>query len=266
MTLLNHQHRPAPFPEAPTLLLIHPMGASLNFWDACLPIWQQHFGILALDLRCAGASPCAVAPPNLETHVADIEKLRHVIGLTSIIPIACAVGCMVAASYAATHASHVPAMVLSNPTPRTGPAAKEALFARADAVRNGGMATILPGAVERPFENQPQDARYLAYFSAFAAQDAAAYAQSVLGFARADASAAFQRLTCPTLLVPARHDVLLPPALAEECATLMSPKLARIILDEEGAHFLPYQRPAAFAKLVLEFLTTALPQDCRKGI
>jgi pimeloyl-ACP methyl ester carboxylesterase len=46
----------------------------------------------------------------------------------------------------------------------------------------------------------------------------------------------------------------------------MSPKLARIILDEEGAHFLPYQRPAAFAKLVLEFLTTALPQDCRKGI
>ncbi len=266
MTLLNHHHCPAPFPEAPTLLLIHPMGASVNFWDACLPFWQPHFGTLALDLRCSGESPCASEPPNLETHVADIEELRRAIGLTRLVPIACAVGCMVAASYAASYVSHIPAMILSNPTPRTGSAAKEALLARAEAVRKGGMAAILPGAVERPFENQPRDARYLAYYSAFAAQDGAAYAQSVLGFARADASAAFQRLYCPTLLVPARHDLLLPPVLADECAALMSPKLARIILDEVGAHFLPYQRPIAFATLVLEFLSTALPQDCRKGI
>jgi 3-oxoadipate enol-lactonase len=119
--------------------------------------------------------------------------------------------------------------------------------------------------VERPFEKQPRDARYEAYLAAFAAQDPAAYAQSVLGFATADASADFARIACPTLLVPAAHDLLLPPALAEACVALMPAGLARIALDAEGAHFLPYQRPAAFAARVLEFLATQTAQGAPPG-
>ncbi len=259
--LLHHQHVPPPRPDAPTLLLIHPMGASLGFWDACLPAWSPHVGLLALDLRCAGAD----SPPGLETHVADIEALCAALGVSRLVPVACAVGCMVAAAYAARHPARVQAMVLSNPTPRSTAAAREALFARAAAVRAGGMAAILPGAVERPFEKQPRDARYDAYVAAFATQDPAAYAQSVMGFATADASADLPRVACPTLLVPAAHDLLLPPALAEECAALMQPGLARIALDAKGAHFLPYQRPADFAARVLEFLATLTTQDATQG-
>lgn len=265
MTLLHHRHMAASDPGKATLLLIHPMGASLSFWDACLPRWQEDFGLLAVDLLCAGASPCAAAPPDLMTHVADIEALRATLGLRRLVPIACAVGCMVAAAYAASHAAHVMAMVLANPTPCTMPAARDALLARAAAVAAGGMAAILPAAVERPFEQQPRDARFQAYLEGFAGQRADAYAQSVIGFAWADARAHFAAIRCPTLLVPAQHDLLLPPPLAQDCAALMAPGLAQIHLDREGAHFLPYQRPTDFAALARDFILSHAPPPKDQG-
>lgn len=252
--MLHHRFVPPPRTGAPTLLLIHPMGASLGFWDACLPHWLPHAGILAPDLRCAGASPCGEAP-GLATHAADLEAVRAARGAHDLVLVACAVGGMVAATYAAQHSGQVRAMVLANPTPRSTEAARDALRARAEAVRQGGMAAILPAAVERPFHEQPRGDRYDAYLGAFAAQDAEAYAHSVLGFATADACDAIAAIACPTLLVPAAHDLLLPPPLADDFAARMRPGLARIMLDTEGAHFLPYQHPARFAAMVLDFLT-----------
>lgn len=251
---LHHRWVAPPDDAAPTLLLIHPMGASLGFWDACLPHWLGRVGILAPDLRCAGASPGGTAP-GLATHADDLEALRAWRGATRLVPVACAVGCMVAAAFAARQSAQLRAMVLANPTPRSTEAARDALTARAAAVRAGGMAAILPAAVERPFHEQPRGERYDAYLGAFAAQDAAAYAESVLGFATADARDDIARIACPTLLVPAAHDLLLPSPLADEFAALMRPGLARIALDPLGAHFLPYQRPAAFAAAVLDFVT-----------
>lgn len=258
MALLHHRIIAGPDRAGPTLLLIHPMGAALDFWDACLPVWQPHMACLAVDLRSAGASPRDTAPPGLDRHVADLEALRTALGLQRVIPIGCAVGGMVAAAYAARHAACVPALVLSNPTPRTAESSRMMLLARAEAVQRGGMAAILPGAVERPFAAQPHDDRYARYFAAFAAQDPAAYADAVLGYASADATGDLPLIRCPTLLVAGAHDLLLPPALAEEVAALMPTGLARIEIDAKGAHFLPYQRPVRFASRVLDFLAPLL--------
>lgn len=254
--LLHHRLTGRPIGAAPALLLIHPMGAALDFWDACLPEWEPHYACLAVDLRSAGASPRGEEPPGLDRHAADLEALRAALGIARVIPIACAVGTMVAAAYAARHPDRVAAMVLSNPTPTTAEAARAMLKARAAAVRQGGMTAILPAAVDRPFEAQPRDARYDRYLAAFAAQDPAAYADAVDGFATADARADLARLRCPTLLVPAAHDLLLLPALAEEVRRLMPPGLARIELDAEGAHFLPYQRPLPFAARAHAFIAS----------
>jgi 3-oxoadipate enol-lactonase len=56
------------------------------------------------------------------------------------------------------------------------------------------------------------------------------------------------------LLVAGQHDLLLSPAQAEEVRRLLPAGSARIEIDEEGAHFLPYQRPARFSARVLDFL------------
>jgi 3-oxoadipate enol-lactonase len=263
MAALLHHRLEGDATREPALLLIHPLGAALDFWDDCLPFWRPQLTCLAMDLRSAGGSPRDGAPPGLDRHVADLEALRAALGIESVIPVGCAVGTMVAAAYAARHPDRVPALVLSNPTPRTAEAARAMLTARAESVRAGGMAAILPGAVERAFEAQPRDERYHRYLAAFAAQDPEAYADAVLGFAGADATADLPHVRCPALLVAARHDLLLPPTQAEEVRRRL-PRGARLELDEDGAHFLPYQHPARFAARVLDFLGPVLGRGMRE--
>jgi 3-oxoadipate enol-lactonase len=239
-------------PGGPALLLIHPLGADMRFWDECVEIWQPHLACVACDLRSAGRSPRAAAPVSVAEHVADLEALRMSLGLPAVVPIGCAIGAMIAAAYAAHHSAHVAALVLSNPGIRTSSQARTMLTARAEAVRRGGMAAILPDAVDRTFLNQPRGARYERYLSAFASQDPEAYALSVLAVLDMDIAADLPKIRCPTLLIAGRHDVLLPPDHARDAQRLLSS--AQLVVDEDGAHFIPFQRPEHFASLVLDFV------------
>jgi len=266
--LLHHVLHPAASGRGPALLLIHPLGADHRFWDACLPAWTPRVACLAVDLRGAGHSPGTGTLPTLADHAAELEALRTSLGIDRVVPVGCAVGAMVAATYAARYPDHTAALVMANPTAYSVPAAREMLHARARTVRAEGIAAILPEALDRAFAEQPRDARYDAYYAAFAAQDPMAYADAVESFATADARGDMPKVRCPVLLVPARHDLLLPPALADEVRSLLPPG-ARLELDEDGAHFLPYQRPERFARRVLDFLTplpaAPMPQGNTQG-
>lgn len=249
--LLNHVvHRSAR--AEPALLLIHPLGGDLTFWDECITHWQPSFTCVACDLRSAGASPRAHEPISMAQHAGDLETLRGALGLPSVVPIGCAIGSMVAASYAARYPEHVPALVLSNPALRTSEAARAMLHERAQAVRSGGMAAILPGAVDRAFLEQPRDMRYQRYYARFAEQDAEAYALSALSVLDADASEDLQALRCPALVVAGGHDVLLPQEQSRGAHALIAD--AQFHLLPDAAHFAPLQQPRAFAELVLDFL------------
>jgi pimeloyl-ACP methyl ester carboxylesterase len=57
---------------------------------------------------------------------------------------------------------------------------------------------------------------------------------------------------CPTLIVAGGNDRLLPPDQARELHCLLPD--SRLIVIEEGAHFIPYQRPREFAEMVEGFL------------
>ncbi|TCK28346.1 pimeloyl-ACP methyl ester carboxylesterase [Ancylobacter aquaticus] len=234
------------------LLLIHPMGADLTFWDDFVLAVDGRATTLAVDLPGAGSSPGGSGPVSLDARVAALEGLRQALEIDRIAIIACAVGTMTAGLYAATFPEVITALVLANPTPASAPAARQMLAERAEAVRTGGMAAVLPGAVERAFLEQPQDARYFQYMKRFAGQDPTSYASALLAAAQADATEAFAAIACPTLLVPGRHDVLLPLERAEAVAAL-APH-AQLIVMEDAAHFVPYQQPARFAERVLDFI------------
>lgn len=234
------------------LLLVHPMGADLTFWDDFVTAVDGRAATLAVDLPGAGDSPDPGRPVSLDAQVAALEALRQGLGIERLAVVACAVGTMTAGVYAAAHPEAVAALVLANPTPASAPAAREMLAARAEAVRAGGMAAVLPGAVERAFLEQPRDGRYRRYMNRFAAQDPEAYARALLAAAEADAAAAFVRVACPCLLVPGRHDVLLPMERTEAVAALVPHAQCRVM--EDAAHFVPYQQPGRFAELALDFI------------
>lgn len=235
-----------------TLLLVHPLGADQAFWDDCVRHCGSEISCVACDLRSAGQSPRSAGPAFIPRHVADLEALRAHLGLRQVVPVGCAIGSMIAAAYAAQYPDRVPAIVLSNPTLRTSAQAAQALRARAAAVLAGGMAAILPAAVDTPFLNQPMDERRARYLRRFASQDARAYADSILGIVEADVSEQVASLRCPALVVAGAHDTLLPPEQALQVHRALAD--SRFLQFEDAAHFLPYQQPAEFARQVLQFL------------
>ncbi|HTK01987.1 MAG TPA: alpha/beta hydrolase [Bordetella sp.] len=248
---LNHVLHAGTAPDI-ALLLIHPLGADLAFWDDCVRHWAPTISCVACDLRSAGQSPRSAGPAYIAQHVADLEALRAQLGIRKVVPIGCAIGSMIAAAYAAAHADHVDAVVLSNPTLRTSAKAAEALRARAAAVLAGGLAAILPAAVDTPFLNQPMDERRDRYFQRFASQDAQAYAASIMGIVDADVSADVAALRCPALVIAGAHDTLLPTEQALQVHEALADSEFQQFSD--AAHFVPYQQPAEFAQKVLHFL------------
>jgi 3-oxoadipate enol-lactonase len=239
------------------LMLLHPLGADRRFWDACIARWSGRFTCVAPDLRQSTAAPDA-RPATLVEQAEGIEDLRAALGFTRLIPVGCAISTMVAACYAARHPDRTAALILANATPRSSPQAAAMLTGRAATVRAGGMAAILPQAVERSFLNLPKDQRYDAYLAAFAAQPAETYAFACLASAAFDAGPFLPAVRCPSLVVAGEHDVLLPPALGREVAELIPGAHFEIMPD--AAHFAPYQRPDAFAARVADFLAGALPR------
>lgn len=238
------------------LMLLHPLGADRRFWDSCIAQWRGRFACIAPDLRQSRAGPDA-RPTTLEEQAEDIEDLRAALGFARLVPVGCAISTMVAACYAARHPDRTAALILANATPRSAPQAAAMLTERAATVRAGGMAAILPQAVERPFLNLSKDSRYEAYLAAFAAQPADVYAYACLASADFDAAPLLPLVACPSLVLSGEHDVLLPPALGREVADLIPG--AHFEVMPGAAHFAPYQRPDAFAARVADFLAGALP-------
>jgi 3-oxoadipate enol-lactonase len=233
------------------LLLLHPLGSNLRFWDLCVETWRDHLSCVAVDLRNVVTDGCELRPVTIEQHVADLKDLQSHLGFERLIPVGCAIGTMIAAGYAATYPELVAALVLSNATARSSPQASLMLAERGKLVRQQGIAAILPQTVERAFLNQPHDERYRRYFDAFASQSAVDYAFACEASADYNAERYLKAVGCPALVVAGQHDVLLPPALAEAVAQILPGAQLRMT---DAAHFVPYQAPLVFAELVLDFL------------
>ena len=250
-TLLHYQWHQGKA-GSPAIFLIHPLGGDLTFWNDCIACWGPDVSTLACDLRSAGRSPASLAPVTIAQHVADLEALRLALGIGSIVLVGCAIGAMTATHYAATHTDVTQALVLVSPTPKTTPVAAKMLADRAELVSQSGMASILPDAIDKAFEQQVKGATYQRYYERFAAQNADAYVQSIRGILNADVTADLQSIQCPTLVIGAGHDLLLPPALSLQVHELV--KKSEFQIMTEAAHFAPLQHPERFAERVGSFL------------
>lgn len=102
----------------PALLLVHALGANRTMWHECATIWARVWTVIACDLRGAGESPAPDRPWAPEDHARDLEQVRVEAGVGKVIPIGCAIGALVAATYAQRHQENVSALILSEPTLR----------------------------------------------------------------------------------------------------------------------------------------------------
>ncbi len=238
---------------APVLLLVHPMGTDIAFWDACRAILEKSFRCVAVDLRGAGRSEAAIRPISIEENAADLAAFCDALKLGPVVVVGCAVGAMIATVFAGLRPDLCGGAVLCNPGFRTLPGARTALSARADRARAEGMAAIVPAATDAAFAGCPDDDRKRGYIARFAAQDPDQYALQIEGMLDADTSPWLDGIASPVLIVAGGRDTLLPPAKhAEPLKEIVAG--AEYVLVPDGAHFIPYQRPGEFAGLVEGFV------------
>ena len=238
------------------LLLVHPLGTDLRFWEECVAIWASRHFCIAPDLQAAGKSPRPEVPVTIPGHAADLERLRQSLGVKAVVPIGCALGGMVAAAFAAHYPQATRALVMTNPGLGSTDAAKEMLRKRVQTLRTSGIAALLPDAADRAFFNLPHDERYQRHVKRFAAQDPETFARSVLGFVDADIRGELARITCPMLVVSGEHDILMPSDSAQRIKEFVPQ--AQCTVMRGVAHFLPFQAPERFAPMVTEFLEQVL--------
>ena len=243
----------------PTLVLIHPMGADIRFWDACRRDWEERFDCLAVDLPAAGTSPDPGGTLTLRRQAEILQSTLAKQDLKQIVPVGCAVGAMIAVELAALLQESASGLVLANPGLATGREARAALSARAAAVRSGGMAAVMPDAVALAFDGQPHDESFQAYAERFAAQDPVRYARQIEGMLDADITQALSTVRCPSFVVVGGHDRLLPPEIGRTVAS----KLGDCTFAEyrEAAHFIPWQASQRFSRDVEAWIGSAVLTD-----
>ncbi len=241
---------------APTLLLLHPLGGNLRFWDACRDLWAGR-PLVAYDRAGAGRTPLPDRPIRREDSLAEIDALCDTLGLAQIIPVGVAVGAMIAAAYAATRPERVAAVVLSNPATAMSEAGRELTLARVATVRSGGVAALLPAIIDRAFNGLPQGPAYAAYTEVFRENSAEGYAATALAAMELTVAADLPRIACPTLVTVGAHDVLFPPEEARKVAALLPHAQYRELPG--AAHFPPIQTPQLFADTVAAFIDGARP-------
>jgi 3-oxoadipate enol-lactonase len=253
---------PAQKVGTPALLLIHPLGSSHVFWDECVDIWAKRFRTVAVDLRGAGASPIPNGNWKVEEHVRDLISVREVAALRDVIVIGCAIGSMVAVPYTMADSAVVRGLVLSNTTTELGEASRLRHESRLALVDQRGIGALLPQVVDLAFNGLPKDERYTKYIERFRHNNPQGYRSLALGMVGTDNKTLLKELDVPTLVTVGAHDTLLPPKMSLDVHALV--RGSEFVVVERGAHFLPYQAPQEFSRLVEDFIDRSITKISSK--
>jgi len=239
--------------QGPPVLLLHPVGLDLSWWEPQVEALRSEFQVLRMDFRGHGKSAMAPPPYTLAQFAADAQALlgalhigpAHVIGLS--------LGGMVAQVLALEYPTEVRSLILSNTLCTLPAEARQAMRARGEAAEQSGMAAVIEPTVERWFTRGFLDSSLTARCRhRLLAQDVGAWASTWRAIADLDTLPRLGAIHLPTLVTTGDADVSTPVAAAKLIADAIPGAILKVM---PGApHMAPYERPELFNPLVLEFL------------
>lgn len=236
------------------LLLVHPVGASLRFWDGLVHHLAGHGPVVRPDLRGHGRSAVTPGDYSLDQLADDLLVLSDRQELDTFDLCGVSLGGMVALAVAARAPTRVHRVVVCSSAPRVAPPPQGWDGRRAAALRDG-MAPLADGMVERMFSpafRDSGDPMVSLLRAEFEGMDPVGYAGAVAVLRDADLTPWLPRVLAPTLVVSGMQDPLCPPEKAQALAAAL-PEAAHVSLD--CGHFPPVEQPALFAQHLLRHLS-----------
>lgn len=245
------------------VLLVHGFSGRGASWGGHAAALRRAFRTVVVDLPGHGRS--GTAEPARMSVERTADDLAAILGCLDAVPahvVGYSLGGRVALRLAVAHPAVVRRLVLESPSAGLATAAERAARraadeAMADALERGGVAAF----VDR-WEAQPVFASHAALAPARAARQRAirlanradGLAASLRGAGQGAMTPLFDRLasvTAPTLVIAGALDAV---GLARAEAVAEGIPAARIALVDGAGHTPHLERPAAFRRLVLDFL------------
>jgi 3-oxoadipate enol-lactonase len=134
---------------APVVVLSNSLGTNLSMWDAQVPALAARFRVLRYDTRGHGQSSVTPGPYSIMQLGRDVVRLLDELEIERAHFCGLSMGGMIGLWLGVYAAPRIGRLVLCNTAAKIGTA--ETWNARIEAVRQGGMAAIADGIIQRWF-------------------------------------------------------------------------------------------------------------------
>jgi 3-oxoadipate enol-lactonase len=242
-------HRERQEGEGLPLILAHPIGASLRFWDALMPHLAGHGPVVRYDLRGHGQSPVSAEEGSIEQFADDLLAVADAEGFERFDLCGVSLGGMVALAVAARHGQRVHRVVVSSTAANVAPP-PPGWNGRREAALKDGMAPLAGPMVERMFSaafRETADPLIDTLKTVFERMRPTGYANAVSILRDADLGERLARVQSPTLVIAGQQDPLCPPQKQQALVDAL-PRAELAVLD--CGHFPPVEQAAEFARLL----------------
>lgn len=241
--------------HAPALVLLHPLGASGELWQAQLPELERFFRVVRLDLRGHGQSRLATgsfSPQRLDTYVDDVLALLDQLTIERAHWCGLSLGGALALSAAARRPRRVARLVLANTAASFPPAAM--WDERIATALGPGMAGLIE-AIPARWLGADFRARHPEVVERIVDElrkvSARGYAEACSALRDLDLSTELAAVRAPTLVIAGAGDVSTPLERAEE---LVAGIEGADLLVLDAGHLSNVEQAEDFTAAVIDFL------------
>jgi 3-oxoadipate enol-lactonase len=244
------------FGQGQPLLLIHGLGSSSRDWELQIPEFEQHFRVIAMDLRGHGRSDKPQGPYSMRQFAGDAVHILRALGAVPAHVLGISLGGMAAFQLALDFPGLVDKLVIVNSVPELRPrnlADRLAIWQRLLIIRLSGMEKMGEVLAERFLPRPEQEPLREIFVRRWSENDKAAYLaslKSTLGWSVRDR---LSEIKAPTLVIGAEEDYF-PTALKRDYTALIPG--ASLVVIPDSRHGLPAEKPDEFNRVVLDFLTS----------
>ncbi|MGA7616239.1 MAG: alpha/beta fold hydrolase [Thermoanaerobaculia bacterium] len=257
MELLTHRSDGT----GPALLLLNGGMMSFAAWEEIAAPLAAHYRVIRCDFRGQLLSP-GDPPRTIGGHVEDVAALLDSLGCDRVHVAGTSFGAFVALQFAAEHPSRTASVIAITASDRVRPAMWEKTLllreACLDAAAGGDRQNLYDILTAHTFSEsyRTREAATLAL-----RRQQVAYlpdwwfrgiADSLLALENLDLTPLLPRITAPTLVVAADHDVTFPPAESKELASRIPG--ARLALFEDCGHGLVMEQPARLTEVLRDWI------------
>lgn len=240
----------------PPLLLISGLGGTAAFWDPCVAALARRHRVIRLDQRGIGVSTRGQAVLSVELLAADCLAVLDALGCTQAHVVGHSTGGAIAQALTSAEPDRVMSLALSATWLKPSRYMTALFGARRDLLdSHPEIYATLAALLAHPPEWLEANWQVVEKARSSSPRDEAARViiherlDLLLGF---DGSADSHRLGCPTLILGARDDVVVPWFLQKELHAALPHARAERLPD--GGHFFPVTRTSGFCDALGWFL------------